>query len=302
MELQSFLQYIQYEKRYSAHTCSAYETDLKQFQVYLLEHYEQEDLKAVENSQIRSWIMHLMQGRQHARTIHRKLSSLKSFYKFLLRQGLIAQTPFQKIFLPKKPKRLPNFVEQDKMQELLLEKPVFSDDFAGLRDRCLVELLYGTGMRRGELVQLCSTDIDLYQGNVRIQGKGSKMRVIPIGPTLKAVIEEYLKARQGAFPEVLIPQLLLSNTGKAIYPSFVYQTVRRYLGYITSAQKRSPHVLRHTFATHLSNNGADLNAIKELLGHANLAATQLYTHNSIERLKEAYQKAHPKSGMGEEKP
>lgn len=292
MKLAAFLRYLEYEKRYSKHTCIAYKTDLEQFKAYLARTYELQNLLEVESMHIRSWTVSLMQAEIAPTSIHRKISSLKTFYKFLLTNGDISQTPLSRVFLPKKSERLPAFVEESKLDRLFndLEFPV---GFGGLRDNLLVDLLYSTGMRRSELINLKDTDVDQHRNTVRVTGKGNKIRLIPIGKELKELIVSYIEERKTTFPETIHGYLLVTDKGKQLYPKFVYNKVTHYLSFVTTAQKKSPHVLRHSFATHLSNNGADLNAIKELLGHSNLAATQLYTHNSIETLKKAYEQAHP---------
>ncbi|MCP4441157.1 MAG: tyrosine-type recombinase/integrase [Aureispira sp.] len=292
MKVAAFLKHLQFEKRYSKHTCIAYQTDLEQFKDYLDRTYDLQNLLEVQSMHIRSWTVSLMQLELSPTSIHRKISTLKTFYKFLLTNGDISQTPLNRVFLPKKGDRLPAFVEQGKLDTLFneLEFPV---GFGGLRDNLLVDLLYSTGIRRSELINLKCIDIDQHKNTIKVTGKGNKIRLIPIHKDLKNLIVEYIEERKSTFPDAAHDYLLVTDKGKQLYPKFVYNKVTHYLSFVTTAQKKSPHVLRHSFATHLSNNGADLNAIKELLGHANLAATQLYTHNSIETLKKAYEQAHP---------
>ncbi|MCH2042687.1 MAG: tyrosine-type recombinase/integrase [Saprospiraceae bacterium] len=291
----SFLSYLRYEKRYSPHTCQAYQSDLKQFRLYLDNNgFEELPLVSVENTQIRSYIVYLLQKDNSPSSIHRKASTLKSFYKFLLREQHIQQTPLNGVFLPKKGERLPQFIQQDKI-ERLLEEDFFPDGFAGARDRALIDLLYGTGIRRNELIQLKIPDLNLKHLHISVKGKGNKVRKIPIFTTLADVLQAYLIARTESFPNNTHNFVFVTDKGKQLYPKFVYNKVKHYLSFITTAEKRSPHILRHSFATHLANNGADLNAVKELLGHSSLAATQRYLHNSIDRLKQVYQKAHPKA-------
>lgn len=296
MELtSSFLSYLRHEKRYSSHTCQAYQNDLKQFRDFLNDNgFDKLLLISVENTQIRSYIVYLLQKDNSPSSIHRKASTLKSFYKFLLRDGHIQQTPLHGVFLPKKGERLPQFIQQDKIEHLL-DEDFFPEGFAGARDRALIDLLYGTGIRRSELIQLTINDLDFHKSNISVKGKGNKVRKIPIFSTLVEVLQNYLKTRSEVFPNCAHNFVFVTDKGKQLYPKFVYNKVRHYLSFVTTAEKRSPHVLRHSFATHLANNGADLNAVKELLGHSSLAATQRYLHNSVERLKQIYQKAHPKA-------
>lgn len=229
-----------------------------------------------------------------ANSINRKVSSLKSLYLYMKRRGVVEKNPTARIVSLKKEKRLPVTVDEKSIQKLLhfLKK---KDGFSGMRDRLMVELLYQTGMRRSELISLQHSDIDLQLGQLKVTGKGNKQRIIPIGPGLSAVIRQYAIEKEREFGQDVSPVLLVTDKGIQLYPKFVYNRVTKLISLVSSAEKRNPHVLRHSFATHLSNRGAELNAIKELLGHESLAATQIYTHNSIEKLKKAYQKAHPKS-------
>ena len=288
---QKFLDYIRFEKRYSVHTVISYSRDLDQFEIYLGEVYELNDLLEAGHQMVRSWIVKLMEVGITARTINRKLSTLKSFYKYSLRQGEITKNPMNKVVAPKTAKKLPEFVEQDKMQ-LLFRDDVFSDDFASFRDRLMLELLYATGIRLSELVGLKESDVSA--NAIKVLGKRNKERIIPVGNFLMELIQNYLNKKK----EISLEQneyLLVTDRGDKLYDKFVYRKVNYYLGVITTANKKSPHVLRHTFATHMLNNGADLNAIKELLGHANLSATQVYTHNTIEKLKNVHSQAHPRA-------
>jgi integrase/recombinase XerC len=296
-KLSSFLNYLQYEKRYSEHTCAAYKTDLLQFAEFLEIFHKEPDLENAQNKQIRAWVASLMKTAHAASTTHRKLSSVRAFFKFLLQQGEIKKTPFVGIHLPKKKQRLPVYLEESATEKLFDDShtEIFKDDFSGTRDLCMLQLLYATGMRRAEIIGLKLKSININQGLLTVLGKGNKTRLVPVPPDLMEVVNRYLLVRQTNFPNNEEETLLLTDRGKPIYAKFVYDKVHYYLGMVSDAEKRSPHVLRHTFATHLTNAGADLNAIKELLGHANLAATQIYTHNSIARLKEVYDKTHPKS-------
>lgn len=294
MQLERFFHYLEYEKRYSPHTCLSYKTDLKQFHTFLEIQYELDDWLAVQSKHIRSWVVQLLQQKYAPGSIHRKASSLKAFYNFLLLQEVVKQHPFKGVHLPKKPQQLPKFIEETRIQ-LLFEELEFSKDFAGQRDLLLLDLLYSTGMRRNELIQLSWQDVDWSNNSLRILGKGQKMRIIPLLPSLQAHLREYEKVLQEVFPKLEHAKVMVTDKGKPLYPKFVYNKVKHYLSAVTTAEGRSPHVLRHSFATHLANQGAKLNAIKELLGHASLASTQIYTHSSIEELKKAYQKAHPKA-------
>lgn len=290
----SFLQFLEHEKRCSAHTVLAYKTDLTQFFVFLQQTYDHTDILTVKNEWVRSWIVQLMRDKVVAASVHRKLSALKSFYKFLVRQKHLDQSPLQRLFLPKKGERLVVFL-QEQQTEKLLDADAFLPDFSGLRDRLALELLYATGIRRAELVGILVSDIDIDRQTLTIRGKRAKMRLIPLGQPLLELIGLYREERARSFPDSLCPALLLTDKGKPVYDRWVYSLVHRYLSAVSTADKRSPHVLRHTFATHLSNNGANLKAIQDLLGHSSLAATQIYTHHSPEQLKRVYEQAHPKA-------
>jgi integrase/recombinase XerC len=286
----SFIQYLQYEKRFSGHTVLAYSTDLTQFFDYLEITYKVKDLPEINHLLIRSWIVQMMEQKVSARSINRKITTLKTFYKFLLRQGLVTENPMLKIQSPKTSKRLPVFVEKGQMNTLL-DHVEFGEDMEGLRNKLIIELLYATGMRLSELIGLRLQNIDLHARQLKVLGKRSKERIIPFGAELAGKIEEYLEVRPAGNEEYL----LVMASGKKMYEKLVYTIVKQYLSQVTTIDKKSPHVLRHTFATHMLNNGADLNAIKELLGHANLAATQVYTHNTVEKLKNIHKQAHPKA-------
>ena len=294
MELTVFLNYLEYEKRYSKHTIVAYKHDLEQFLAFLLLNYETTEWSKIKSMHMRSWVVQLMQQNLSATTIHRKISSLKTYHKFLLIRQSIPVSVFPHVLLPKKAERLPVYVEETQLAKLQTDI-CFPEGFAGLRDYLLLETLYVTGMRRSELIALEWGDVNMQSGHLKVVGKGNKMRLIPFSDELKTTFLKYRSFVKEEFPELGIEFILLTDKGKQMYPKFVYNKVNRYLSLVTTSKKRSPHILRHSFATHLSNNGADLNAIKELLGHANLAATQIYTHNSIEQLKKVYEQAHPKA-------
>ncbi len=290
----SFLKYLEFEKRYSIHTISAYDQDLKQFSAYLEEEYELGQPVSTEFFQVRSWIVHLMHNGVSPRSVNRKLSTLKSYFKYLQRKGLITKNPMLKVIPPKPGKKLPAFLTA-KHTNFLFEEIDFGEGFSGLRNKLMLEVLYATGMRRAELMSLVTPNVDLAAGKLKVIGKGNKERIIPFGKSLNQLLAQYLESRKDEFPANKHNELFLTDKGLPLYPKFVYNTVKRYLSQVTTADKRSPHVLRHTFATHLTDEGANLNAVKELLGHSSLAATQIYTHNTIEKLKKAYNQAHPKA-------
>ncbi|WMX14779.1 MULTISPECIES: tyrosine-type recombinase/integrase [unclassified Aureispira] len=294
MELTAFLNYLEYERRYSKHTITAYKRDLTQFITYLKDLYDLNEWAKLKSIHLRSWVVALMQQELSATSIHRKISSLKTYHKFLLTTQRISNQSFPQVLLPKKSERLPAFVEKSQLNKLQT-KVVFPDGFSGLRDYLILEILYVTGMRRSEVINMKWSDVDFQNQHFRIEGKGNKVRLVPFGKPLKETLLNYEQLVQETFLENQETVVFLTDKGRPMYPKFVYNKVKHYLSLITTAQKRSPHVLRHSFATHLANNGADLNAIKELLGHANLAATQVYTHNSIEQLKKVYEQAHPKA-------
>lgn len=289
-----FFQYITSEKRLSKNTYTAYHLDLNQF-VAFLDTYSLTSAIEVRHTHIRAWIVSMMQDETSARSINRKLSCLKTYFNFLQKRQYITANPMAKVVAPKMSKRLPTTVPERNL-ELLFDQMEWDTGFTGMRDRAILELLYSTGMRRSELSNMKVTDIDFGSYRVKVLGKGNKERLIPFGRNLGEILRGYIEMRVKTFPGVLIHDLFLTKKGEKLSDSGVYQIVKKQLGFVTSQEKRSPHVLRHSFATHLSENGADLNAIKELLGHSSLAATQIYTHNSVEKLKKVYEQAHPKSG------
>ncbi|HVA99180.1 MAG TPA: tyrosine-type recombinase/integrase [Bacteroidia bacterium] len=293
MSQEKFLHYIQYEKRFSPHTIIAYKNDLEQFQLFL----EKNNISSIEKayfSNIRLWMVDLIQQKNSSRTVNRKLTVLKSYYKFLVSEKIIEINPTLKIIAPKTSKKIPTFVEQKKM-DVLLDTIFFSEDFEGLRNKLIIEMFYATGIRLSELVNLKETDIEIFSGQLKVLGKRNKERIIPVHAELKVKIEKYILEKNKLADKKENAFLFITKQGKKIYPKLVYRIVKSYLTMVTTIDKKSPHVLRHTFATHMLNNGADLNAVKELLGHANLAATQIYTHNTVEKLKKVYQQAHPKA-------
>lgn len=294
MDFDNFFQFLQYEKRYSDHTVTAYKNDLLQFTNFLHKTFEIQDMPQVRHTHVRSWLVSLMENEVGSRSINRKLSTLKTFFKFQQKVNVIQLNPMSKVIAPKMGKRLPVFISQNQM-ELLWNHYDFGQGFSALRNRLVLELLYGTGMRVSELVNLSEKDVDFYQNALKVLGKGNKERIIPISQEVRALVKEYIKFRNEYFLSATYTALIVSDTGKKLYSRAVYSIVNSILKSITTVEKKSPHVLRHTFATHMLNHGAEINAIKDLLGHASLAATQVYTHNTIEKLKEVYKKAHPKA-------
>lgn len=290
-EVESFLKYLQFEKRFSAKTIAAYRVDLTQFSDFLQNTYELRPANAT-HAVVRSWLAELSQIDLSSRSINRKVACLRSFFKFLMKEGRVAKNPMQKVRALKTSKKLPQFVAENEMN-LLLDRAEFGNSFAGLRDQLVLELLYGTGMRLAELISLEANRINLRDRTMKVLGKRNKERVIPFTDSLAALIKEYQKIREQEFGSTHTI-LMLTDQGAPMYPMFVHRLVKRYLQLVTSVEKKSPHVLRHTYATHLLNQGAEINAVKDLLGHTSLAATQVYTHNSIEKLKKVYQQAHPK--------
>ena len=290
--VQSFFNYIEFEKRYSRHTHEAYRNDLTQFEAFL-KPYEKE-LKDAAHTDIRNWIVNMMEQKISARSVNRKISALKSFYKFLLRRGEIKKTPLSKVQTPKTSKRLPVFVELPGIERLLKEIE-FPEGYDGLRDKMIIELFYGTGMRRIELINLKESDVDAFSSQIKVLGKGNKERIIPIHNELRNSITNFIDEKRRLIESQKGDFLIVTEKGKKMEPGFVYEIVKKYLSLVTTVDKKSPHTLRHTFATHLMNGGADINAVKELLGHSSLAATQVYTHNTIDKLKEIYNRAHPKA-------
>ncbi len=293
MKTKQFLAYIENEKRYSTHTVDSYSNDLKQFFQYLTDCYEIEAENEIQHTHIRSWLVDLVSEQQlTSKSIHRKLSTLKSYFKFLKNQAFIAHNPCLKVDAPKVSSRLPKSVE-DKFLKDLLEEMKAAEDWRTYRDYLIVKVLYLTGMRRAELIKLEESDLDLSRSVLKLSGKGNKERMIPISNTLKSELVDYMEMKRAEFVDQ--NRLFITNAGKALYPNYIYRLVKKSLALVTNSKHRYPHILRHSFATNLLNEGADLNAIKELLGHASLASTQVYTHNSFEKLKKIYKQAHPKS-------
>ncbi|QCR23637.1 tyrosine-type recombinase/integrase [Pontibacter sp. SGAir0037] len=289
-----FFKYLQYEKRYSTHTLTSYHTDLGQFATYLEQVYEITDPAEADHTIIRSWILSLVHNHIQPRSINRKIACLRSYYRFLLSQQRIQVNPMLRIRAPKVSKKLPGFVPEEPFNTLL-DSFTFEENFEGYRDKLILEFLYGTGIRLSELISIEESDIDLRARTVRVLGKGNKERIVPVNDSLYTCIETYLAYKRQYIPDNNSKTLLVTSKARPLYPKFVYRVVKKFISMITTSEHNSPHVLRHSFATHLLNKGADLNAIKDLLGHASLAATQVYTHNSIEKLKSVFEKAHPKA-------
>lgn len=292
--LEQFLQHLTHEKRLSPHTLTAYGKDLEQFAEFLETTYNLKELDKADFRMIRGWAVSLVEAELHHRSVNRKLATLRSFYGYLLRCKAIAVNPTLRVSALKTDKPLPQFVEEKNLQ-LMFEEVTFTDDFEGVRDKLVMELLYGTGMRLAELLSLTDNDLNFYDQTLKVLGKRNKERIIPIYKGLADLIKHYQNIKRENFPTIDTNVLILTNKGEPAYSVLIQRIVKKYLSAVTSLQKRSPHILRHTFATHLLNNGADLNSIKDLLGHSSLAATQVYTHNTIEKLKKIYKQAHPKA-------
>lgn len=296
-EIRSFFDYLKFEKRYSRHTLLSYETDIRSFFAYLNRQFGEVALQEISHVFIRSWLADLKEKEKlSSKSINRKISGLRSFFKYHLKRGAITATPMAKVIAPKISRRLPVFVKESETKELLETLARSAEDWKSLNARMLITLFYATGMRRSELINLKERQVDVGRSQIRVLGKGNKERLIPVNAELLRSVREYQQLKRKEFgPAGREEILLVTEKGKPLYPKYAWLLVNQYLGQASTLDKKSPHVLRHTFATHLMNNGADLNAVKELLGHASLAATQVYTHNTIEKLKDVYKKAHPKA-------
>ena len=293
MFLERFFNYLQYEKRYSQHTLTAYKNDLLQFENFLTEF--ESDFLTVNHQQIRTWMITLLDDGIEARSVNRKISTLRAFYKFLVKEEILAINPVLKVQAPKVAKKLPAFVEEAKLIALLDSASVFENGFVGVRDKLILDLLFGTGIRLSELLGLTISAIDLNSQTIKVLGKRNKERIVPINHSLVNQIKDYLRERIAVVTDTNMTSFIVTEKGEQAYAKLIYRIVHRYLSLVTTQDKKSPHLLRHSYATSLLNHGADINAIKELLGHASLAATQVYTHNSIERIKTIYKQAHPKA-------
>lgn len=294
---EAFLNYLQYEKRYSSKTVTSYKTDLLQFFLFIENEYQLSDLMSVKHNFIRAFVVDLVNKNNKPSSIKRKISALKSFYKYAQKTGKIKSNPADKINSPKIPERLPKFVEQSKINNLFDQpEKYFSDSYNGIQEKLIIDVLYSCGMRRQELITLTWSDINFGSNQLKVTGKGNKQRIIPIGNELVSSLQIFRNLQKEQFKnKSLASYVFLTADGNQLYPNLVYRIVKKYIGLCSTVEKKSPHVLRHSFATHMSNNGAKLNDIKELLGHASLASTQVYTHNTIEQLKDIYKIAHPKA-------
>jgi integrase/recombinase XerC len=296
--IREFLDYLKFQKRYSPHTLTSYETDLSAFCEFLEVNLKVNDdsvpINDIRPIYVRSWLASLKESGYTTKTINRKISSLKSFFKHQVRSEVISTSPMTAISSPKNPKRLPRFVEKKDI-ETLFNYVEFPDTWQGATERLILQILYNAGLRLSEVCDLKLYDIDMSNATLKVLGKGSKERIIPISNVLRLALKDYIQLRGKTWTKPVEPFLLLNKKGEKLKSWTVYNLTRKYLSLVTTIDKKSPHILRHSFATHLTNNGADLNAVKELLGHSSLAATQVYTHNSIEKLKDAYKKAHPKA-------
>lgn len=290
--VKDFLNYLEAERRFSKNTTLAYSNDLNQFFEFVFSNYENINPNQIQSNHIRAWISFLFSNKISAKAIRRKISSLKSYFKYLLLKGEIDINPCLKLISPKVPKRLPEFISENQMHSLL-EVNQFGTDFIGIRTRLIIEFFYNLGIRRAELMGIQIGNINFYKLELKVLGKRNKERIIPFSENILPILNEYLEKRKDFAAQNDF--LFISEKGKAISESAIYNCVKKHLTGLVSNNRKSPHVLRHTFATHLINSGADINAVKELLGHSSLAATQVYTHNSVEKLKKVYKSAHPRS-------
>lgn len=294
---ESFLRYLQLEKRYSPNTVRSYRNDLNQFYSFIEKSGCVPGSSEIASSDIRAWIVELVESGISARSVHRKITTLSSYLKYLRKEGVATGDPLAKVVLPKTKKRLPVFVDNKVLNDALnIEDYEKWDDFEKSRDYMIIDTLYMTGMRRAELIGLRDSDVDFAECAIKVTGKRNKQRIIPITEKFRDRLKKYKSLRDAFFERPIEGDFFfVTKTGKKLYDKFVYNTVNNFLSLITTIDKKSPHVLRHTFATHMLNSGADLNVIKEFLGHASLAATQVYTHNTFEQLKKSYDKAHPRA-------
>ena len=289
---ESFISYLRYEKRYSPHTVVAYKNDLDQFVSFYTKVVGEFDVNRVDAKLVRNWIVSLMEERLTPRSVNRKVTTIKAFYKFLMKGSVVDNNPALNLALPKIRKRLPNFVEANNLHHLL-DDGFFDGSFCGIRDKLIVALLYGTGIRLSELLYLKDSDFDTKGYLIRVLGKRQKERIVPYPREINNLLLQYIETRNREIGN-LSEKLLVTEKGSPVYEKLIYRIVTNNLAKVTSLEKKSPHVLRHTYATHLLNNGADLNAVKELLGHSSLAATQIYTHTTFEKLHDIYKQAHPR--------
>ncbi|HEU5366246.1 MAG TPA: tyrosine-type recombinase/integrase [Hanamia sp.] len=292
--IHDFLDYLKFQKRYSENTIISYQNDLSSFFEFLVLEYKITDVKEITASIVRTWLASLKENKCSSKTVNRKISALKSFFKYQLKIENLSKSPVAAIASLKVSKKLPSFI-QEKDMDTLLKHDYFPETFAGKTNFLIFEILYQTGIRRNELIHLKESDIDKSSGLIKVLGKGNKERFIPVSNQLLKMIDEYIAEKKKEIAEVPDDFLLVNKKGKKLDPKYIYNIVKKNLSSVSTNERKSPHILRHTFATHLTNNGAEINAIKELLGHRSLASTQIYTNNSIEKLKEVYKQAHPKS-------
>jgi integrase/recombinase XerC len=290
---ESFINYLKFEKRYSHLTAIAYKKDLDQFEEFYVKTVGDFNVEGINDKIVRSWIVDLMDSGLSARTVNKKVSALKSFNKYLMRLEVVGENHLVNVIVPKIRKKLPQFVEEKNLDHLL-DDGFFGTDFEALRDKLIVSLLYGTGIRLAELMHLKDGDIYSTEFLIKVLGKRNKERIVPYPRSLNVLIEQYRAERTQLFGSP-VSSLLLTSKGNPVYEKLIYRVVLKYLTMVTTIDQKSPHVLRHTFATHLLNRGADLNAVKEMLGHANLSATQIYTHTSLDKIQRVYRQAHPRS-------
>ncbi len=292
--IDSFLDYLRLERAYSPRTVQSYGMDLNEFEAYLRRTDAELTLETVDADNVRNWTMEMMEAGQKETSVNRRLSALRSFYRYLLRKGVIKVSPMQTVKGPKKKKPLPMFLREEEMNRLLDETD-FGEGFEGERDRLIIEMFYETGMRRAELVGLNEADVDFYRGQIKVTGKRNKQRLIPFGEELGSALRLYMEEKAQEVPETEDGALFVQKSGRRVTDAWVYTMVRRNLSRVTTIKKRSPHVLRHTFATTMLNHDAELEAVKELLGHESVSTTEIYTHTTFEELKNAYSKAHPRA-------
>ena len=290
---ESFVNYLKYEKRYSHLTAIAYKKDLDQFEEFFIKTVGDFNVEGINDKIVRYWVVDLMDSGLSARTVNKKVSALKSFYKYLLRMEVVKENNLVNVIVPKVRKKLPQFVEEKNLDHLL-DDGFFGKDFESLRDKLIVSLFYGTGIRLAELMHIKDADVHQAELLIKVLGKRNKERIVPYPREVNALIDAYREEREKMFG-VSVPCMFLTGSGKAIYEKLIYRIVNKYLALITTIDKKSPHVLRHSFATHMLNRGADLNAVKEMLGHSNLSATQIYTHTSLDKIQRVYRQAHPRS-------
>lgn len=298
MSINSFLEYIEYQKRYSKHTVSAYGSDLDDLKIYLEKELEILDWKEVDHHAIRAWVVSLSEAGVNARSINRKISSLKTYFKFLIREGVLEFSPMAKVVAPKQSKKLLRVISEEESQ-MLIDGIEFSNDYAGILHKTILTTFYNTGIRLSELINLKKDNVFLGEGKIKVIGKRNKERFVPISSSFSKELQDFVIQKNANASPSEESWFFTTEKGKKLYPKLVYNIVNRYISTVSGIEKRSPHMLRHTFATHMLNRGADLNSIKELLGHSNLSATQIYTHNSVEQLKKMYNQAHPRGGKSD---